>query len=416
MTLLNAGRWELTPGECRVYGQNVYTGGARCTVQSGTTFDGAAAVMACDTTVTFAAASYLYRYNLSTPSEGLWHFKFQFDAAPDSASLDYWIFRFGYSGSPGAVSGLWLQLHSTDAVNSTLQLSIAGSQVAVLHDGQALSAATEYNFQVRLKYLAPGHADGLYLYQVKLDGSLLWTGFVTARDIGSGGDASVGVNAWGFGRDTAGTAIGTIGYYTAFTFNDTAGSVNNKWPGTLEFSSLVPNGAGSNLPYTAWVNDYTAIDESPVSGTDHVNETTVNDKEGWTMSTATVSNVRALVSVLDWQRVVVIGGGGPTGIKFLTWDGAEHATAEFTAEFNGVTTFAQGEKGQAIIMPTQPSDGSAWDQSTIDALEHGVQLTTTTAGTATRVYAQRTYVITGAEGPELDDIRPFMPSYGYSAA
>ena len=411
MTLLNAGRWELTPGETRLYNENFYAGGNRCTSQSGTVFDSASAVMACDTTVTSAAAAYLFYSD--DKDELFWHFKFQFDAAPDSASLDYWVFGFGYGFA--SVQGLYLVLHSDDAVNTTLQLQIGGSQSFILHDGQALSAATSYRFEVRMKNLSPGDATGIWLYQVKLDSALLWTGFVRNSDIGTGAY----ITAWRFGRDTAGTAIGTIGLNTAFTMNDTAGSVNNKWPGSVTFNSLTPDAAGSNLAYTAWTNTFTAVDESPTAS-DQIFTTVAGNKEAWTLSTATVSGIRAVVYAWD-AATVRVAGAAPSvtvGNKLLVWDGAEFASVEFTFESGlqftsaASVTHAYGVKGMCYIMETQPSDASAWDQTTIDALESGISsITHSDANWRNITYAHRMYVITGAEGPEADDIRPLGATY-----
>lgn len=200
-------------------------------------------------------------------------------------------------------------------------------------------------------------------YEVKVNGTTVLT--ATSQRT-----CQTNANFGGFGlqfvRGQAGG--GATGSFTAFDdvrVNDTAGSVNNSWPGDEQILMLIPNAAGDSTQFTRGGADsgvnYGQVDERPPNSlTDYVYDTTVNNLDLYNLPTVTVTSISAVDVIM--QAFTPDGSGGTMHLVTKTGAGQSDGTAQ---PLTGVPRYLHR------LLELDPADSAAWSQTKINALQVG---------------------------------------------
>lgn len=134
----------------------------------------------------------------------------------------------------------------------------------------------------------------------------------------------------------------------------------------MELGILIPNAVGN---YTAWNNDYTAIDEAGYDGTDAISASAVNDRESWTLAApAWTLGDRVIYAV-------VMNAVAQTDLAGIISDFqgfARISAIDYNADapFNAINI---SPLPLLSIWTENPSTGNPWELAGITGLELGVQ-------------------------------------------
>jgi len=224
--------------------------------------------------------------------------------------------------------------------------------------GGALVVGSYVRVEVRLTI---DNAAGIL--QVYVNGALV-INFV--GDTQNGGNATIRTIHFGA---YAGALSNSTGAYQHddMVINDTAGAVNNAWPGNTAIYGIVPTGAGNYAQLTRGGADsganWSQVDEvPPTDATDYVYDTVVNNKDSYAMSNLGVSgNVQAITW---WARAQQDIAGVANIARLLRIGGVDYQGADLA--------LAVGWAYYSTVLEYSPATGTPFSDTEIDALEAGV--------------------------------------------
>lgn len=149
--------------------------------------------------------------------------------------------------------------------------------------------------------------------------------------------------------------------------NDTAGTINNSWPGDGAIRVLSPNGVGTTiggtpLTGTPLSTNWQNVDEIPPNVTDYNSGSTVGTGETYALTDPTGLSVCNAINVITLASNVD-GGGGGMGVTIKTPAGTSEAAVQ---SLTGTPTYYNR------LLEVDPSDSSAWTLAKLTALEAGI--------------------------------------------
>lgn len=158
----------------------------------------------------------------------------------------------------------------------------------------------------------------------------------------------------------------TYGYYDDMIINDTAGAVNNSWPGGAGISPLTPNGAGSYSELTPSAGDnYSCMDDVPPDDdTSYVGSDVEEEIDTYEMTAPTLDG---RIGAVQWLCRAKANSEGTTYIEPVTspGSGADIGTPQL------VTT---GYAYYKEIMEANPDDSAAWETADLADIEVGLRV------------------------------------------
>jgi hypothetical protein len=177
------------------------------------------------------------------------------------------------------------------------------------------------------------------------------------------------------GADFLGSTPTSFKYYLDDWFYDDAA-----FTAADRIDLLLPDGNGN---YTAWTNDFAAVDEAPPYSSSDFIEVTSNSGD----ETFTLSSMTAGLTPLSVTSVYVGNRSSGTGTCNITPRMRSNGVdSNGTATSMGSTHTLRG-----LILNTDPSGGGAWTETRINALEAGVSFSGSGSKTC-RVYWVAAYV------------------------
>ena len=206
---------------------------------------------------------------------------------------------------------------------------------------------------------------------------------VKIADAGGYADLKVnGVSAGTFSGDTknggTSTNIDRIGLYGSgnntginmywddmYILDETGSAPYNTYLGDVRVQTLTPNGAGASTQFTPSTGaNYTAVDELPYSATDYVESGATGDRDTYTLTDASNSNI---IYGVQNNLITKKTDAGAVAIKPVL------RTA--STNYYG-STYALGASDVVVsdIRQTNPNTTSAWTQSEVNALEAGMEI------------------------------------------
>lgn len=154
-------------------------------------------------------------------------------------------------------------------------------------------------------------------------------------------------------------------YYDDLVINDTAGSVNNSWPGQQKLYLATVNAAGDATDLTASAGtNYEAVDEIPPSTTDYVYGSTATEKDLYNI-TDPLAGTETLGSVVVNFVAKLDSGSGNLAATVKAGLTEDDATADGLTE-----TWVLYQS----IWATNPDDSAAWAPADIDDLQIGIEI------------------------------------------
>lgn len=415
MTTLYASGMELAPLEWvpAAWGAGNRIGGAQCSSQTTTKRNGTGAVK-CDGTVASANAEFgACSVGGDYYDDIMFYTAFYADGVPagTAAGAGGWRnwFTVGLGSPKTGTESWWFLSYLVDNGSGQMVGKIYGpsDNDSTVTTTSTISTGAWHDLQVHIYCPGGKPAQAAItrgcLVEVKLDDTLVYSKWQASQSLGPNSGQYEMAPTCGTIYSSGETLPNMSVYYDDFYASTCNGSTNAGWPGTnLVITDLTPDGAGSNLAYTAWSGTYTAIDEAP-EVTDGIRSITAGDKEAWTYGTATVSGIR---SVSQCNTIGIFGAANTNRATIgpIIWDGAEYddpTTVPNTASSVNAG-LASGLRGNCWAYDTRPQTGGSWTQTDIDNLEGGVVLATKPALSDTpNVYTMRAYVLTGTEGPAV---------------
>lgn len=155
-------------------------------------------------------------------------------------------------------------------------------------------------------------------------------------------------------------------YWDDFVLNDTSGSSNNSWPGSIKLVPVRPNAAGDNTGLTpsSGSSNYQCVDEVPHSDTDYVYDTVVDEYDLYNCGTIALP-IGAVITNVIVQAVAKMDSG--TGnIALMVKSGSTTDTG--SDQSLGISSTLYEE-----TYDVNPDDSAAWEQSDIDSIQIGVK-------------------------------------------
>jgi len=225
--------------------------------------------------------------------------------------------------------------------------------------GPTLVLNTWYVFEIHLT--APDNASGAF--QVKVDGAL---------DIDFLGDTLGTQTPADFrylylGCSTTATPRhrAARGLYDDIAVNDTAGVVNNSWPGRGGIEALVPTGAGATTGLTPSAGaNWDCVEEVPASDANYVGAETVDLFDTYGLSDTVQSG--GVPAVCIWLRAALAEAGAGNVATMQRSGGAD-----YTGDDKGIdTTYRYVSQ----IYEKNPATSAPWTTVELDALEAGAKV------------------------------------------
>lgn len=225
--------------------------------------------------------------------------------------------------------------------------------------GSTLVLNTWYVLEVR----ATTPADTGGVLQMKVDGVL---------DIDFSGDTLGAYEPANFrlvGLGNAGLTGATYqvaaqGLYDDFAVNDTAGAVNNSWPGRGGIEALVPTGAGATTGLTPSAGaNWDCVDEVPASDADYVGAETVDLFDTYGLSDTVQTG--GVPAVCVWLRAALAEAGAGNVATMVRASAANYTGSDLGID----TTF----KYVSQIYETNPA-GGVWTTAALDGIEAGTKV------------------------------------------
>lgn len=239
--------------------------------------------------------------------------------------------------------------YTTDGSTIEIRLSNSGywdayvDEVLVASGTRGVTADAYHNIQVRF------HVDNSGYIRTRIDG---------VDDISYSGDTQpdtdTTIEKVRFYYDTGGIVSG---YWDDITVG-TGG-----WPGDIRYDGLMPDGDDS-VEWTPSAGDnYAAVDEVPYSDADYVSAGSPDLTDIYTMEDWSGSN-KSPQFLVAWARAKK-DAAEPRTLELVVSSGGSESSS---GSFNVATTFTYYDH----IFETDP-DGSAWSDTTIDALKAGIR-------------------------------------------
>lgn len=132
-----------------------------------------------------------------------------------------------------------------------------------------------------------------------------------------------------------------------------------------KIQSLAPDANGN---YTAWTNDFTAIDEVS-GGTDTISTTVVGDRESWSVANATALAAGEAITGVGMSISAIRDASSPQNINMFTRIGATDYDA-------ADRTLAAANTNRQKLWELSPATTAAWTVTEINAAEWGVRART----------------------------------------
>lgn len=204
-------------------------------------------------------------------------------------------------------------------------------------------------------------ADAGGICTVRVDGSAEIT-FV--GDTQNGGNALIGEVDFGSRSNTG--SVSTW-YHDDIVVNDTAGVVNNSWPGVTEIRALFPSGVGTYTQLTRGGVDsganWSQVEEVPPNDdTDYNYDSVLNNQDTYALSNLGVTGAIKAVNVL--LRAKEDFSGGTNVARLLRINATDYQGADRAL----TTAYAYYQE----ILETSPDSGVAFTTAELDAMEAGV--------------------------------------------
>ncbi|KRT69321.1 MAG: hypothetical protein XU15_C0011G0147 [candidate division NC10 bacterium CSP1-5] len=264
----------------------------------------------------------------------------------------------------GIAAQVIMRWYASGTELGSLRLSSAGNLQLYTSTGTlvatgsvAIQLNTWYLVEVRIKI-----ADAGGVLEVKVDGTV---------DATFSGDTKPGA-------DTTFNLIyilhtgASVWRIDDFALNDTAGGVDDGYPGDGKVVMLTPNGNGDSSQLVGndgnSVDNYLLVDEIPSdSDTTYVESATATEKDLYGMTTYTLESGQTVLRLWVEARareLTAAGDGIQLGVK-------SGATESFSATRPIGTSYARYVGDD---LKTDPNTAAAWTQGGLDALQAGVKV------------------------------------------
>lgn len=236
--------------------------------------------------------------------------------------------------------------------NASGQLVLYRSTNVLLATGTTIAAALGWQYlEVWFKPLNSGGR-----VTVKMDG---------VTEIDFTGDSTVGLeNCIGITLN----GIVDYSYYDDLVVNDTAGAVNNSWPGIVHLAMIVPDSAGdvTQLTPTGSVNNWDNVDEIPPSTAEYNASSTVDQYDLYGMTSPAGLPSNAVIANVVVNAIAALDSGAGSlkpGVK----SGA-------TESFPTTHTLSSATKLYQEAFAVNPDDSAAWASADITSLQVGAKV------------------------------------------
>lgn len=260
----------------------------------------------------------------------------------------------GFMDGTNNQCSLYLDLNRTLSVRDAFGAVVAGGQST-----QTLSVGT-YN-QIEMKVTI---ADSIAAAscEVRVNGSSWLT--VTA-----GADLKYTANAYANSIALGGMYGGANWDYCDFYICDQSGAVNNNFLGDVAVYTVLPDAAGSNTTWTPLSGaNYTNVNEAASNGDTSYNySSTLNNRD--TFSLANLTSLGGTVFGVAESIIVRKTGSKMTGVKATLKSGVTYGQGTEAILGTGYQLFQS-------IFQTDPNTAGSWTETTVNALEAGIELTT----------------------------------------
>lgn len=278
-----------------------------------------------------------------------------------TAHAHYWagnsspVANVAFAGDGGATT------HITVTRNSSRILEVRRGTVAgtVLATGTTvLTDTTWQQIQVRCTV-----ADSGGIVQVRLNGA-------STNEIDFLGDTKNGGTSTDIDTVFFGSTYGGYGV-TDLAILNTAGSVNNTWPGDVRVQTLIPNADGNTSQGVGSdgnsVSNYLLVDETPYSSADYVGVTTdgQGDTYGLTDLTAGTNTVKGV----QVNLLAAKSDAGAKSIKRRVRSGGTTYAGASQLLSASYATYSE-------MLEQDPATAATWTVSNVNALEAGFEAAT----------------------------------------
>jgi hypothetical protein len=188
---------------------------------------------------------------------------------------------------------------------------------------------------------------------------------LSSQDTRNGGTGYVDQVA--LGNPNGNNSNHTIDFDDWYVLDDTGSAPNNDFLGDVRVAALLPNGAGNSTQMTASAgSNYQTVDENTPNGdTDYVSETTVGEKDTYTM-TNLPTNADAVYGVKEAVYARKDDAGAVTLRQVIRTGGTDYE--------GGDIALLDSYKFFQAIREQNPNTTAAWTQSDIDGIEAGQKL------------------------------------------
>lgn len=200
-------------------------------------------------------------------------------------------------------------------------------------------------------------------YEVKVDGQVVMSG--TNADTLSGGGPAICRTVF-FGLDTFDDYEWADMYVL-----DTTGSSLNDYLGDIHIETVSPDGDGNRTDWTpdSGLTNYTQVDEAnPDRDSSYIESSTAGDDDLYTFAALTIP-ADTVLGVM----VTAVGTNNDAGRRILNGR-ARSSTFEGTG--NDMTFHDDRYRWNASFIEQDPNGPAAWTETSVNAAEFGVTLTT----------------------------------------
>ena len=163
---------------------------------------------------------------------------------------------------------------------------------------------------------------------------------------------------------------GTILYVDDIYICNDSGSVNNTFLGPVRVDTLRPNGNGNSSDWDGsdgnQVDNYQLVDETTIGGSDYIEAQNVNEKDLFTYSDLSFS-----VSAIHGVKVTSVGKKTTSAIRT-----EKHVCRRSSTDYDASDTLYLPETTsiRSSIWETDPSTGTAWTSTGVNAAEFGIKV------------------------------------------
>jgi hypothetical protein len=229
----------------------------------------------------------------------------------------------------------------------------------LLATGSAPSTVDEWNlieFRVSID-------DSTGVVQVKLNGDMV---IDFAGDTRNGGNAEIGFVDFGCYTGSSLNASPTVSFDDV-AINDTAGDVQNSWPGDGAVLLLKPSGNGNSSQLVGsdgnQVDNYALVDEVPANSADYVASSTADQQDTYALED--VGDPYKSVILAQPIAYAALAAAGTGALRTVVRAGETDYADEADRSLGTSYQFIRGD-----VRYTHPS-GAAWSLANFNAIESG---------------------------------------------